>query len=349
MPILLPERYAEVLDRFDGGGMSEALLCKDANLDRPVVVKALRSGVEPRRMLDEINALSRIRSKYVVQLYDVIRDSRGNVIAVVEEYIPGPDLFECEAPENLEEAIRLLYPIAAGISDIHAHDGVHRDIKPNNMKFDGEGCLKIFDFGLAKLESGSASTGTFAFTEGYAAPELFKRKRGVIQFTKAVDTYAFGATAFELLNGELPDDLCATPPSLPCAEADFASLEVGLPEELSSILGDCLEADPDDRPAMATVRDLLAKYLLKDRHRALLTYQGKSNTIDASKPEVRLRAGSLGAIVINYDGHEFKIAHLEGAVYVNNRPASVGFVMPGACIIVVGEPALGTQRANDHL
>src|SRR6185312_10815437 len=103
------------------------------------------------RLLDELAALSAIRSKHVVQVYDVVRAADGSIKAVVEEYLSGDDIEGKPAPKDTRTTLDLLYPIAAGIADIHAHGRVHRDIKPGNMKRDADGCLKIFDFGLAKL------------------------------------------------------------------------------------------------------------------------------------------------------------------------------------------------------
>jgi serine/threonine protein kinase len=56
-------------------------------LDRLVVVKSIKSGVDPKRILDELSALQSIRSKHVVQIYDVIWDDDGTVQAIVEEYL----------------------------------------------------------------------------------------------------------------------------------------------------------------------------------------------------------------------------------------------------------------------
>lgn len=62
------------------------------HLARQVLVKELQPGVDQRRLHDEIAALTAIRSKHVVQLYDVVLDSKSNVVGLVEEYIPGGDL-----------------------------------------------------------------------------------------------------------------------------------------------------------------------------------------------------------------------------------------------------------------
>ncbi|WP_026784382.1 protein kinase domain-containing protein [Pleomorphomonas koreensis] len=90
----LPARYEKVGQPFSGGGMSTAFRCTDKHLERDVLVKVLQSGVDQKRILDEVRALSAIRSKHVVQIYDVIKDTSGAVIAIVEEFIPGQDLNE---------------------------------------------------------------------------------------------------------------------------------------------------------------------------------------------------------------------------------------------------------------
>jgi eukaryotic-like serine/threonine-protein kinase len=72
--------------------MSDTIVCTDLHLERTVIVKTLKPGADSKRILDELAALQAIRSKHVVQIYDVIRDSKGNIEAIVEEYLPGNDL-----------------------------------------------------------------------------------------------------------------------------------------------------------------------------------------------------------------------------------------------------------------
>src|SRR5580700_6672658 len=105
--------------------MSDTIVCTDTHLEREVVVKTLKPGADAKRILDELSALEAIRSKHVVQIYDVIRDAKGNVVAIIEEYLPGKDLTEISIPKNSAEFLRLAYPIAEGIADIHAHKRVH--------------------------------------------------------------------------------------------------------------------------------------------------------------------------------------------------------------------------------
>jgi serine/threonine protein kinase len=335
--VLLPPRYKPSGQEFDDGGMSETVVCTDTHLEREVVVKSLKPGADPKRILDELAALQTIRSKHVVQIYDVIRDSKGAVVAIVEEYLPGNDLTSVAVPKSLDEFLRLAYPIAEGIADIHAHNRVHRDIKRQNMKFDAENCLKIFDFGLARDTTAEASTMGELGTPGYMAPELFAATKGAkVVFDRAIDTYAFGATLLAVALGNLPNEMKQTPPKLPCAEADFSKLTIGIPAELSSLLSKCFEKKPSDRPTMAELANLVGRFLLQNKHRALLVSNAGTAILDSSNPVVQLSVKGQGSLKISYTGFQFKVSDVTGNVSINNIPTSNGYILPGSCVIVLG-------------
>jgi serine/threonine-protein kinase len=136
------------------------------------------------------------------------------VTAIVEEYLPGDDLTAVAPPNDVLEFLMLAYLIAEGIADIHRHNRVHRDIKRQNMKFDAEGCLKIFDFGLARDIAVQPSTMGVLGTRGYMAPELFPEDSGQqVFFTPAVDTFAFAATLLAVILGSPPSGLRGQPRS----------------------------------------------------------------------------------------------------------------------------------------
>lgn len=327
--------------------MSDSYLCTDTHLDRPVVVKALKPGTEEKRILDELAALQAIRSKHVVQVYDVVRGPKGEIEAIIEEYLPGKDLMEAPKVTAPEEFLKLAYPIAKGIADIHAHGRVHRDIKPNNMKYDGEGCLKIFDFGLARTIGVDDLTKGLIGTPGFMAPELFlASKSGTVKFTEAVDTYAFGVTTLSLVLPKLPSDLRKLPPVLPCAQADFSALPFSLPDEIVDALNQCLAKEPEGRPEMKDVANLLSLHLLRDRHRALLVHRGKTYVIDKQNPIVNLSVPGQGSLRIEYDGLRFVVKQVQGNVAINNMLVTNGYALPGSCVIVLGASELKAARTN---
>ena len=340
----LPERYKQQKS-VKGGGMSDAVICMDEALQRLVVVKSLKPGTDQRRLLDELAALQSIRSKHVVQIYDLIRDQKGKVTGIVEEYLSGVDLTKVPTPKGAREFLQVAYPIARGISDIHEHGIIHRDIKRQNMKFDSEGCVKIFDFGLARANAIDANTVGAIGTPGYMAPELFLATAGgQVHFSKAVDTYAFAATLLALNLGKLPSPMRKMPPKLPCAEADFGGLSCQLPKEIGNILNSCMDIDPDRRPLMAEVARLFELHMLRDQHRALLVSSGRVHVLDDVNSSVSLNAEGKGSLNIKYDGLRFVVRKVQGAVAINNIDAKNNTVLPGSCVIVLGDPSLGSRR-----
>src|SRR5271166_1208585 len=76
------------------GGMGEIIECVDLHLQRRVIIKRLQVGIEERRLIDEQKALAKLRSKHVIQLYDIIdlTDRKKPEKAIVIEFIEGENL-----------------------------------------------------------------------------------------------------------------------------------------------------------------------------------------------------------------------------------------------------------------
>ncbi|MCH7778011.1 MAG: protein kinase, partial [Gemmatimonadetes bacterium] len=220
-----------------------------------------------------------------------------------------------------------------GLSDIHAENIIHRDIKPNNIKLDSESIVKIYDLGFAREEGPKAKTKGFVGTVRFAAPELYGTD--TVTFSKAIDVYAFGATAYFLSGDELPQELCKIPPN-PLPAGSFQGMSVKIPAELASLFGQCLEHDPAARPEMADVRDKIARYLLQDKHQALTILNEKPSYLNAGRKSVRLEYSGVGKIQIAYDGLRFKVKSVQGEIYINNQGVVVGAVLPGSCVIAFG-------------
>jgi serine/threonine-protein kinase len=336
----LPKRYAP-----DGsiktGGFGSVFFCDDSHLERKVAIKVINDRRQQRRISDEVKALLQMRSKHVVQIYDVVVSATGD-LGIVQEFIDGEDLFESDIPRrSLDDYLKTLWQIASGISDIHSAGLIHRDIKPNNMKIAPEGILKIYDFGLAREEGLAAHTVGFVGTPGFAAPELYHGGA----FTRAVDTYAFGATALFIASMSLPAALSAVPPTPPKVNP-FSTLPAGLAGPVAEILNACLSTNPNDRPEMSRVRDILARYLLCNRHQALAVYAGKPSYLNSGEPVVALELPNVGSIEIQYDGLMFSVANAAGEVFINNRMAVVGEEIPGSCVVSLGSSA---RRANERV
>jgi eukaryotic-like serine/threonine-protein kinase len=329
---LIANRY-EPTGNASWGGMGELNECEDKNLSRKVMLKRVFKPSDLPRLLDEQKALIRLRSKHVVQLLDVVsfKWNGQDIRCLVLEHIPGTDLDKLSFSAG-EEYQKTLWQIATGISEIHAAGVIHRDIKPQNIRRDGNGIIKIFDFGLARETGKDDKTKSIVGTIGYMAPELFGTK--TISFTAAIDTFAFARTALALLGIQPHNE---KPKAIPAGSVIAAQPKLNV--EVAKTLEACLDLSPIGRPSMSEVTAILGRDLLRDKHRARVGTQAQAYELNATKRTVNLSFQSQGSLSIRYDGYEFKITALSGDVYVNNARATVGMTMLSACVITIGSAA----------
>jgi serine/threonine-protein kinase len=334
----LPERY-EYAQQVKKGGFGLVSICNDKHLERLVAIKSIENKNELHRIRDELDALLSMRSKHVVQVFDLIYE-RDAPIGIVEEYIQGDDLCESKVPQQSTDSyIKSLWQIASGIADIHSAGIIHRDIKPNNMKYDTEGIIKIFDFGLSRNVSKNANTVGFKGTLEFSAPEQSDSdQNNKVHFTQAIDVYAFGVMTGYLVDHELP--------SLNFNNTRWQilnksiELKLGfLPTELQSVFLRCLNVDPTLRPEMALVRDVIAKYLLQNKHQAIAILNNEPKFLNKDIKRVNLSWKDIGAIEIVYDEFVFSVKSVSGETYINNVSAKVGDQIPGACVVTIGAPS----------
>jgi serine/threonine protein kinase len=338
--VKLPKRYTQITCTTSGG-YSDVICCNDNHLDRKVAIKFIKDEKEKRRLQDELHALLQMRSKHVVQVYDII-PGEHHCIGIVEEFIAGEDLWDSTMPrQSQENYLKTLWQIASGIADMHAAGIIHRDIKPNNMKLDAEGIVKIYDFGLAKDIGEEAKTRGFKGTQGFAAPELFTEE--TVAFTPAVDIYSFGATAIFLACQNLPSGMLKLPPR-PVKSEVFSKLPIAIPTELMGLLDKCVSYEPMHRPMMSIVRDELARHLLRDKHQALAVHNKKPYVINAAKKSVVFDYTQVGRIEIAYDGLKFYANVVTGEVDINNTHAKPGDEIPGSCVVALGYAYRENQR-----
>lgn len=342
MRVVEKMRYSRLVTK-DRGGFGKTIEFLDSHLDRRIIKKELISPKGARRLLDEIKALQVAKSKNVVQIYDVNISDKSDEIAIYEECLPGSDLMGFKADDgNAEEYLKVLYQLACGLSDIHNCGIVHRDFKPNNVKYDEEQILKIFDFGLAKIGKLPTSTVGFAGTPGFMAPELFHSPPVI---DKPIDCYSYGVTAFFFLLGKCPN--CSMPKPIPRALKDSEGIlnHILLSKEMGKLLNRCLEVDPAKRPTMNEIRDRLEKEILYEKHRATVILDNKIYFLNKANKGVKISKGTGLSAKIKYDGYQFFIFDPIGDVYVNNYKIDGKYELPGSSVITLGGPELRWTRS----
>jgi serine/threonine-protein kinase len=102
------------------------------------------------------------------------------------------------------EAIAYASEICDALDYLHANGIVHRDLKPQNIMVCADGTLRLFDFGIARVEKARrltfvGLTPTLG-TPDYISPEQVKGKRG----DRKSDIYSLGAILYEMVTGSTP-------------------------------------------------------------------------------------------------------------------------------------------------
>ena len=200
-------RY-EVISELGRGGMATVYLAHDPGFQRNVAVKVLPREYmhDPQfrvRFEREARTIAGLEHPAIVPVYDF--GEADEQLFIVMRLMAGGSLAERlkHGPLSMPEAARLLNRIAGALDKAHEKGIVHRDLKPGNILFDEDGHPYISDFGIAKMQQGSATfTGSAIIgTPAYMSPE---QARGEKALDGRSDIYALGAILFETLTGRLP-------------------------------------------------------------------------------------------------------------------------------------------------
>jgi beta-lactam-binding protein with PASTA domain/tRNA A-37 threonylcarbamoyl transferase component Bud32 len=258
---LFDGRY-RILKRIGSGGMADVYLAEDEVLGRRVAIKILNerhAGDDQfiERFRREAQSAAALSHPNVVAIYD--RGEAEGTYYIAMELLDGRNLKElivARGPAPPKIVVEYARQILAALAYSHRHTIVHRDIKPHNVVVDGDGRVKVTDFGIAR---GGASqmteVGSIVGTAQYLSPE---QARGEAVDPRS-DLYSLGIVMYELLTGSVPftgdspveiamKHLSATAP--PPSE-----VREGVPRELDLVVMRALAKDPDDRYASAEEMD----------------------------------------------------------------------------------------------
>jgi serine/threonine protein kinase len=195
------ERY-EDMGEIGSGGMGRVVKARDRQLDRIVAVKRVNGELAPEllaRFLLEAQFLAKLNHPNLVTIYDIARDDEGPYL--VMEYVEGESLAERlkRGPIALDEAVRILLEVCAGVMVAHQVGIIHRDIKPQNIILMKNGKAKLVDFGIARqldATDGDTNTGQLLGTLDFMAPEQFVSSKTA---EKRSDLFSLAATFYNLV------------------------------------------------------------------------------------------------------------------------------------------------------
>src|SRR5580765_1177134 len=252
---VLAGRY-RVIGLLGRGGMGEVYRADDLQLSQPVALKFLGRALADRpdmleRFRGEVRNARQVSHPNICRVYDI--GEVGGQLFLSMEYVDGEDLSTLlkrigRLPRA--KADQVARQLCAGLAAAHDRGVIHRDLKPSNVMIDGEGRVRITDFGLA-VRTSDGGAGDVAGTPAYMAPEQFDGKPATAQ----TDLYALGLILYEIYTGRRALDAA----TWDGWKSQHSQVEPRSPEEIERDVEEpvarailrCLEKDPAKRPRSA--------------------------------------------------------------------------------------------------
>ena len=239
------------------GKQGVVYLAVDPELHRKVAIKAvhLNNDLQDPQSLDQLlseaRMVSRIQHPNIVTIFDLgVTDHRPYLVL---EYIDGSSLKQkIRNGLKLDEALRIMRDILAGVAAAHAKKIAHGDIKPANILINEEGSARVADFGLAHFsEAAQGDDGELCGTPQYMATEYIETRRHEI----VSDVFSVGLVCYEMLTGKPAvngDDIYQILNQIANGKIDPpSSINQAIDERLDDLIMKSLNKDPEQRYADA--------------------------------------------------------------------------------------------------
>jgi serine/threonine-protein kinase len=351
--------------QIGSGGMSTVYKAFDLTLERPVAIKLMHREIasdsdQLERFRREARAVARLSHPHIVGVIDAGEEHEPPARPyIVFEYVEGETLKERIRRMGrlpIDEAIAYTIEIARALGCAHAHQIVHRDIKPQNVLIDAEGSAKVTDFGIARSlqEEGLTADGRVLGTTDYVSPEQALGH----DVNGQSDIYSLGVVLYEMLVGGVPftgENQVAV--AMKHVREDLPDVQVVRPEvsaTLAAILDRMTEKELDRRYADvdALVADLEEALAIETARSGSSTGEATAvlRTIPARARRrlplrVRFPVPLAAFIAVVVVGSAILALALKGAADRTEQGTGPGTIKPPAGLAVV---SLARNSAHDY-
>jgi serine/threonine protein kinase len=219
MQTMLPQY--EIMEILGRGGMGAVYKGRQKSLKRLVAIKILPLDAADdemkfvERFQNEAQTMAAMNHPAIVSVYD-FGETPDGLLYFIMEFVDGTDvqkMIQASGKLSGEYALAITAHVCDALDYAHKRGVIHRDIKPANILIDQEGHIKVADFGLAKMDDPSQSSGLTKTnmamgTPDYVAPEVLSP--GMVADHRA-DLYAVGVMLYQMLTGEVPRGMFKLP------------------------------------------------------------------------------------------------------------------------------------------
>ncbi len=206
-----------IIRQIGTGGMGLVYEAEQENPNRRVALKVMRADLMSESLRErfqfEAEILGRLDHPNIARIFASgwQETAVGKQPWFAMELVEGLNILAYVQKENLslEEKVALFLGVVEAVHGAHQKGVIHRDLKPANVMVDGEGRVKVLDFGLAKLADSTmdamkTQTGQLVGTLNYMSPEQAGGDSGELDLR--TDVYSLGCVLYELLSGVVPVD-----------------------------------------------------------------------------------------------------------------------------------------------
>ncbi len=232
-------RYV-LIDEAGRGGFGQVWQVEDTRLGRRIALKQMSERVAKeedlrRRFIAEARISAGLEHPGVVPIYDLdqldehhpyytMKLVKGETLDAAIERFHKPSVIPPTTSRSLEfqKLLGVFVSICRTMEYAHAHNVIHRDLKPQNIVLGDYGETIVLDWGLAKVvrpvaesarqeaasailadwDAGQTQEGSVQGTPAYMSPEQADGRTELAG--PRTDIYALGVILYQLLAGVLP-------------------------------------------------------------------------------------------------------------------------------------------------
>ncbi len=199
---VLAERY-RIVGLLGRGGMGEVYRADDLKLEHPVALKFLPRALEGdagrlERLYGEVRMARQVSHPAVCRVWDVGEAEGQHFLSM--EFVDGENLSSLLRRIGRfppDKAVDVARQICDGLAAAHEKGVLHRDLKPANVMLDGQGKVRLTDFGLAGVAAELSGADVRSGTPSYMSPEQLTGQ----EVTVRSDIYSLGLVIYELVTG----------------------------------------------------------------------------------------------------------------------------------------------------
>eukprot|EP01087_Luapelamoeba_hula_P015755 TRINITY_DN4746_c0_g1_i3.p1 TRINITY_DN4746_c0_g1~~TRINITY_DN4746_c0_g1_i3.p1 ORF type:complete len:394 (+),score=55.56 TRINITY_DN4746_c0_g1_i3:2058-3239(+) len=243
-------------------------VCRGTWRGSKVAIKMLHKQDEGalKMFFKEVQLMCKIRHAHIVQYYGVcMHPSRR---CLVMEFLPQSlaQLLR-KGPLDASLFVSIAKGVAQGMNYLHCSNIIHRDLKPSNILLDSFHTPKLCDFGVSR-ESEATATMTGLGTPLYMAPEMLHNRH----YGPKVDVYAFAMILWQMQTGRRlmegfgfrKKDVTPIQIALQvCMKQLRPAINVDtMPTHILTLILQCWDDDPNNRPTFAQILELLENFPL---------------------------------------------------------------------------------------